>query len=173
MNRAAPDLPLRVGVFDTPAEADAAVDELLAAGFTTEQVTVICSRHAVQEHFARFEHQDPAGSKTPAAALTGGVLGAALGGLVAVAGAVTTGGAALLVAGGLAIWSGGVVGGLVGAMMTRGVEKELANFYDQAVAGGRILVAAEEADPQRRANLDVAARILASHGVEPMPLPES
>ena len=47
------------------------LDELLAAGFTTEQVTVICSRHAVQEHFARFEHQDPAGSKTPAAALTG------------------------------------------------------------------------------------------------------
>lgn len=165
--------PLRVGVFETTREADAAVAELLAAGFTVEQVTVICSQEAVQRHFVRFEHQDPSGTNTPAAALTGSVCGAALGGLAIVAGAATFGGAALLVAGGVALWSGAVAGGLIGAMMTRGVEKELADYYDQAVSQGRILVAAEEKDPQRAFMLDRAAEILSRRGVEPMPLAES
>lgn len=165
--------PLRVGVFDTTSEADAAVAELLAAGFTMEQVTVICSQEAVQRHFARFEHQDPAGSNTPAAALTGSVCGAALGGLAVLAGAATLGGAALLVAGGVALWSGGVVGGLVGAMMTRGVEKELADYYDQAVSQGRILVAAEEKNPRQAHMLGRATEILTRHGAESMPLAKS
>lgn len=165
--------PLRVGVFETTTEADVAVAELLAAGFTPDQVTVICSQEAVQRHFARFEHQDPAGTNTPAAAVVGSVCGAALGGLAVVAGAATFGGAALLVAGGVALWSGAVAGGLIGAMMTRGVEKELANYYDQAVSEGRILVAAEEKDPRRAFMLDRAVEILSRLGVEPVPLPES
>jgi hypothetical protein len=44
-----------------------------------------------------------------------------------IATAVTTGGMALWAAGPISAWAGGVVGGLVGAMMSRGVEKELAN----------------------------------------------
>ena len=56
--------------------------------------------------------------------------------------------------------------------MTRGVEKELANFYDQAVLRGQILVAAEQEDPSRRAMLDKAVAIFEEHGVETVPLPE-
>ena len=167
-----PKRPLRAGVFETVAEADKAVADLLAAGFTVEQTTVICSADAVQRHFKQYEHQDPAGKHTPAAALTGGAIGATLGGLAAVAGLATAGGAALLVGGGLALWTGGIVGGLVGAMMTRGFEKELANFYDQEVTRGRILVAVEETDPARAAMLDRASQIFAKHGVEPLPLDE-
>ena len=164
--------PIRVGVFDRSQEADQAVAELLAAGFAKEQITVICSEGAVQRHFQQFEHQDPAGTNTPAAALAGSALGATLGGLAAAAGAMTFGGVALLVTGGIALWGGGVVGGLVGAMMTRGVEKELANYYDQAVERGQILVAAEQHDPQSKATLERAAQILANHGVEPLSLRE-
>jgi len=164
--------PIRVGVFDSLQVADQAVAELLAAGFTKEQVTVVCSAEIVQRHFQQFEHQDPAGTNTPAATLAGGAIGAALGGLAAVAGAMTFGGAALLVAGGLALWGGGVVGGLVGAMMTRGVEKELANFYNQALEQGQILVAAEQHDPRSKASLERAAEIFATHGVDPLPLRE-
>src|SRR5947208_3210814 len=90
------ELPFRVGGFDTVTDADGAVDDLLAAGFTTDQITVVCSEESVKRHFARFEHQDPAGTETPGAAIAGGVCGAALGGLAAVAGAFTLGGAALL-----------------------------------------------------------------------------
>jgi len=163
--------PIRVGIFDSLAEADAVVNELLAAGFTKETVTVVCSEEAVKRHFAEFEHQDPAGTHTPAAAVTGGIFGATLGGLAAIAG-VATGGVSLLMGGGLAIWTGGVVGGLVGAMMTRGVEKELANFYNQAVTEGKILIAAEQEDPSRHALLEKADEIFARHGVHPVELPE-
>ena len=82
------------------------------------------------------------------------------------------GGIALLAAGGIALWGGGVGGGFVGAMMARGVEKELANYYDQAVAHGRILVAAEQEDPKLQAMLDRADDVFARHGVDPVPLPE-
>ncbi|MBI3840207.1 MAG: hypothetical protein HY288_19980 [Planctomycetia bacterium] len=166
--------PIRVGIFEAVQQADDAVDELRAAGFTKDQVTVICSEATVQRHFEQFEHQDPAGTNTPAAALTGGACGAALGGLAAVALAGTTslGGIALLAAGGIALWGGGVAGGLIGAMMTRGVEKELANYYDQAVTRGKILVAVEQEDHERQAMLDRAAEIFAKHGVHPLPLPE-
>ncbi|MEX0713629.1 MAG: hypothetical protein WD278_14825, partial [Pirellulales bacterium] len=75
-------------------------------------------------------------------------------------------------AGGLAAWTGGVVGGLVGAMMTRGVEKELADYYDQAVLKGRILVAAEVAGDEENASLAEAERVFREAGAEPVSLPE-
>ena len=60
--------------------------------------------------------------------------------------ASSTGGLGLLVFGPMFLSSacaGALVGGLVGAMTTRGIEKEIANYYDQAVVQGKILVAAE------------------------------
>jgi hypothetical protein len=164
--------PFRVGVFASLADADRAVAGLLDAGFTKDQITVLCSDKAREAHFRSFEHEQPAGSHTAAAAATGGAIGAALGGLTAIAGAAATGGVALLAAGGLAAWTGGVVGGLVGAMMTRGVERELADYYDQAVLKGRILVAAEAAGDEEKGSLAEAERVLREAGAEPVSLPE-
>lgn len=166
--------PIRVGIFDQPDDADTAIAELRAAGFSDDQITVISSEATVQRHFARFEHQDPAGTFTPAAAVTGGALGAGVAGLATLGFATLApvGGIVVLLVGGLALWTGGVFGGLVGAMMTRGVEKELANFYDQAVTRGKILVAAEQKDPARHPMLERAASIFAEHGIEPLPMEE-
>ncbi|HXT58681.1 MAG TPA: hypothetical protein VN699_08595 [Pirellulales bacterium] len=166
------ETPIRVGVFPTIEAADCDVDSLLKAGFTREQISVLCSDQATESHYRRFEHQDPAGTNTAAAAATGGAIGVALGGLAVLAGAVTTGGIGLLAAGGIAAWTGGIVGGLIGAMMTRGVERELANFYDQAVTRGKILVAAEDHSEAQRQRLAKAAKILADCGAEPISLPE-
>jgi len=77
-----------------------------------------------------------------------------------------------LAAGGASAWAGGIVGGLIGAMMTRGVEDELANFYDQAVVRGKILVAAEDRSERGPQTLAAAARVLEEAGAEPMPLGE-
>lgn len=164
--------PIRVGIFSTIRTADCAVDNLLKAGFTSHQISVVCSDQAVEEHFHRFEHEQPAGAHTATAVAVGGAIGAALGGLTVLAGAVTTAGMALLAAGGLAAWTGGIVGGLVGAMMTRGIEPELANYYDQAVTAGKILVAAEDHSEAQRQRLDCAARILSQCGAEPLALSE-
>ena len=164
--------PVRVGVFKTVDQADRAVGGLLLAGFTHEQITVICSDAAKERHFKEFEHQEPAGNYTPAAATAGGAIGAVLGGLTAIAGIVTTGGVGLLVAGAMLPWTGAVVGGLVGAMMTRGFEKEVADFYDQAVTAGKILGSVEEHDETRKAELQRAERIFAEAGAEPLELRE-
>lgn len=163
--------PVRAGLFATLQGADTAVRELLNAGFTKEEITVVCSDQHKERHFREFEHQDPAGTYTPKAALAGGAIGAVLGGLAAVAGFAGTGGAALLVAGGISFWTGGVFGGLVGAMMSRGVEKELANYYDQSVQRGMILVAVEDKSADH-ARLASAERVLKIAGAEPVALPE-
>jgi hypothetical protein len=160
------------GVFSNVEDATRAVHDLLAAGFSTEHVTVVCSDDTKERHFREFEHQDPAGTHTTSAAVVGGTIGAALGGLTVVAAAVATGGIALWAAGPITAWAGGVAGGLVGAMMTRGVEKELANFYQQAVLDGQILVAAEDHGPHHEEALARAAKILADAGAQPVPLRE-
>ncbi len=167
--------PLRVGVFSSVAEADRAVDNLLAAGFTKDQISVVCSDAAVERHFHEFEKQEPAGTYTPASAVGGGAIGAVLGGLAAVVGGIATGGIGLLATAGIAAWAGGVAGGLVGAMMSRGVEKELANYYQQAVIDGDILVAVEvdedsSATPGR--DLARASQVFIEAGAKPLKLSE-
>ena len=163
--------PFRTGIFSTIPAAENVVKQLLAAGFGSQQISVICSNDVVERHFAAFHHEDSAGEHTPAMAATGGAIGATLAGLSVLGASIATGGAALIVAGGLALVGGGVAGGLVGAMMTRGVEKEIADFYDQAVQKGKILVAVEieEGETQKVAAAD---RIIAEGGAEPLALRE-
>ena len=72
---------VRAGVFSTVTATEEAVSRLLAAGFTPPQITVICSDETKERHFREFEHQEQAGSNTPAAVATGGAIGATLGGL--------------------------------------------------------------------------------------------
>lgn len=163
--------PFRAGVFSSIPAADRVVAQLLAAGIRPEQLSVLCSDEAVERHFEAFHHEDPAGENTPAMAATGGAIGATIGGLTAAAIGVATGGVALLAAGGLALMAGGVAGGLVGAMMTRGVEKEIADYYDQAVQNGKILIAVE-VDGDESEKLAIAERIIAQGGAEPLALRE-
>jgi hypothetical protein len=57
-------------------------------------------------------------------------------------------------------------------MMTRGVERELANFYDQAITAGKILVAVDTGDPPDLPRLNQAEKVLQEAGAEPIALPE-
>ena len=164
------DRPVRARVFSSVATAKEAVRRLLVAGFSREQITVICSDENKERFFREFELQQPAGANTPAAAAVGGTIGASLGGVAAGAVGLATGGLPLIGAAGIGIWAGGVLGGFLGAMATRGIEKEAADFYDQAVAEGKLLVAVEEHDA--RPALSAAEQVLAEAGAEPLPLPE-
>ncbi len=164
--------PLEVGIFDSVDDARRAVRGLLDVGFSNEQITVVCSDETKERYFTEFEHQEPAGTYTPGATIAGATIGALLGGLTVVASAIVTGGVALWAAGPISAWAGGVAGGLVGAMMTRGVEKELANFYQQAVVSGQILVAAEDHGVNSSEMLAKAAKVLAESGAQPLPMRE-
>lgn len=165
------ETPVRVGIFNTIHGANIAVQDLLEAGFTKDQITVICSDETIKEVFHEFEHQRPAGSNTKFATATGSVIGITLiGGLTSIA-AVTTGGVGVLAAGGILSCMGGVLGGFIGAMMTQGIDKELAIYYDQAVEHGKILVAAQDTSEHQDDRLIVAEQVLARAGAEPVELP--
>src|SRR3954467_131177 len=102
---------LEAGIFDTVDAARRAVHGLHQAGFTNEHITVVCSDETKERYFSEFEHQDPAGTYTPAATIAGGTIGALLGGLTVVVSAIATGGVALWAAGPITAWAGGVAGG--------------------------------------------------------------
>ena len=164
--------PVRVGIFSTVVQAAHAVQGLLDAGFSKEHISVVCADHAKEAFFKEYEHDQPAGSTTAAAAGTGAVIGGIAAGLVAVAGVATTGGVALVVLGPLFAGSGAAVGSFVGAMMSRGVEHEVANYYDQALPKGDILVAAEIEAGGDATMLDRAERVFEAAGAHPIALPK-
>ncbi len=164
--------PVRAAVFATPVAAQRAIDALLALGFTQREITVVSSDESKERYFRIYEHQQQAGTSAPAAAAVGGAIGATLFGLSAVAASFATGGVPLAIAGGWAVLTGGVAGGFLGAMLTRGIEKEAANYYDQAVAQGKLLVAVEVHGGDSGRRLTLAEQILAREGEKPVPLPE-
>jgi hypothetical protein len=164
-----------VGVYPSPVAAETAVSRLLAAGFEKEAISVIlpaASDEHSAEHFQGVEvHGTPRGHMRRGAA-TGGAIGGLLGGIVAVVAAGATGGAALLVVGELlaGLATGGIAGGFVGAMTARGVEPDLADYYEQAVRRGRTLVAVETGAADGPATARAEA-VLADAGAEPVELP--
>jgi hypothetical protein len=165
---------VHVGVFDNIPQADRAVQELVDAGFPKQQITVICPS-CTHEKYQEFHKSEPAGSHAGASAAAGGAVGALLGGLVAVAGVVASGGTALLVAGPLLAGSGGgaLFGGFVGAMMSRGLDHEVADFYDQALQKNQVLVAVELSEDVSPEQLAAADRIFAAVGTEHVTLQKS
>jgi uncharacterized protein YcfJ len=158
--------PVRAAVFKSLAKADHAVAMLVEAGFSKDQITVVCPT-CTTEKYDDYQKREPAGAHVKQGAMGGGAIGLMLGGLVALAG---TG---LLVAGPLLAGIGAIAGGFVGAMLTRGMEPEASNFYDQALKRGDILVAVECIHAKDvGACLAQAEQILAHEGSRPIPLPE-
>jgi hypothetical protein len=165
------DLPIRAGVFENEPAADRAVTGLLTAGFHKDRISVVTSltlpNHAEHED---VESVDPAGSHTSGAVALGGAIGSVLGGLTAAVGIVATGGVGLLIVGPLIMGAatGGMAGGFVGAMITRGFEPEIADFYDQALQKGLVLVAVEASD--EGPPLDSADAVFESSGAVSIPM---
>lgn len=172
MNHTADEQRVRVGVFDTVGAADAAIGALLRSGFTRDQLSVICSDEVKREHFHAVDTSATTGEHSAGGAVTGSAVGAAVAGALAVTGLSTGAGVLVVMAGGVLLAAGAAVGGLVGAMMARGLTKEAANYYDQAVTDGKILVVVEDASDEYERNLVKAEQALTSAGSTPVPLPE-
>jgi hypothetical protein len=165
------DVPIRAGVFNNSQAVDGVIMELTKNGFRRDQITVVCNAESQKRHFAEFEHQQSAGTFTPGATVVGGTLGATLVGISAVVAGAIFGGIPLIVFAGAGAATGGMVGSFIGAMMTRGFEQEAANFYNQAVLSGKILVTVEDTSPEQEQKLAIASRIIMAAGALPMELP--
>jgi hypothetical protein len=160
-----------VGVFSTLKDAESAVKSLQVLGLTRQDITVISSNEVVKEYFEQYRPDvDPEDWKR--AAMLGGTTGAVLAGLTSVAALATGAGIPILLAGGLASFiTGGVVGGLAGAMTERGFETEAADYFELAVADGKTLVAVDlSSRPNRESLRSDVSRVLEQSGSEPVGL---
>ena len=147
------------GAFDTIAEADRAIRQLLAAGFSKDQLAVVCPAK-FKDHFLPAVPQSDAPAVEAGEALaTGGAVGATLGGLV-LAATVLTGGVGGLAAAGVLIGGGAIAGGYSNLIISKGYELEADDSYKRAVERGQIVVGVEVRDEDGGARLAEAHRIL-------------
>lgn len=161
------------GIFASRASAEAAVDQLTAAGFSTQDVSFLMSGMDGSNE-AGTERNTKADASAGVA--VGGVVGGTLG-LLAGIGAVAIPGAGPLIAAGPIVASlaglgvGGAVGGLVGALVGLGIPEYEAKLYDGRVMEGEVLlsihcVRCEEVSDARAILTTVGAVDIASFGEE-------
>jgi hypothetical protein len=153
------------GVFNESFKATQAIDRLHAAGFTTDEISVLTSESTSDHAFAV-----KTGSKVgEGAAIGAGLGGAALAiaaGLTAV-GVVASGGLGLVAAGPIVAalagaGAGGAAGGFIGGLIGLGVPEHEAKYYEGIISKGGVLVGVK-ADSDRRA---VAKTIFKECGAE-------
>jgi hypothetical protein len=131
-------------IFRTRAAAESAVDQLIAAGFTNQDVSVLMSDQTGSKDFAAEKN-----TKAPEGTATGVGVGGAIGGtlgLLAGIGALAIPGVGPLIAAGpimgalAGLGVGGTVGGLVGALVGMGIPEYEAKRYEGRVKDGGVLV---------------------------------
>lgn len=155
-----------VGVFETAETMQAAIDELLRTGFDRAELSLLAATEAVEDKLGHVYRKvaevedDPEVPRTcyVAPESIGEAEGALAGGLlyvgaVAAAGAiVASGGALAVVIAGAAIAGG--VGGLIGAVLARLIDKHQARLLHEHLDRGGLLlwVRTRDADHEARAS---------------------
>jgi hypothetical protein len=132
------------GIYRTRTDVENAVDQLVASGFRTEDISVLLQDNTGTKDFAHEKHtKAPEGTTTGVVA--GGVIGGTLG-LLAGIGALAIPGVGPFIAAGpimgtlAGLGSGGVVGGLIGALVGMGIPEFEAKRYEGRIKEGGILL---------------------------------
>lgn len=149
---------IRVGVFSSLVPAQNAVSKLIEAGFSPEEITVVCSGEAQQNYFRQFRSTSD-DNEAHGEVSRGAAIGATVGGVSAVALGVVTGVVPLVVAGIAGAAGGSPMGGFLGIMTSKEVKDDFLNSCHEQVLAGKILVAAEDHGKTRDAKLARAAEI--------------
>ena len=151
----------------TEAQAIRIVDQLKAAGFSHNDISVLFPDKAGTRDFAHEQHtKAPEGAA--AGAGTGGVLGGTLGWLVGI-GALAIPGLGPFIAAGpiMAALSGAAagaaLGGLAGALIGLGIPEYEAKRYEGKVKEGNLLISVHTEDSTERAR---ARQIFEQEGAE-------
>ena len=132
------------GIYPNNSAAERAVDQLIAAGFSNQDVSVLMSDRQGAKDFAAEKN-----TKAPEGATTGVGVGGAVGGtlgLLAGIGALAIPGVGPLIAAGpimgalAGLGVGGAVGGIVGALVGLGIPEYEAKRYAGRVKDGGVLL---------------------------------
>jgi hypothetical protein len=132
------------GIYKSSAEAERAVDRIIAAGFSNNDISVLLPDTQSSKEFAH-EKNTKAPEGTATGATTGGVVGGTLG-LLAGIGALAIPGVGPFIAAGpimaalAGVGVGGAVGGLIGALVGMGIPEYEAKRYEGRVKNGGVLL---------------------------------
>jgi len=135
-------------------QATRIVDDLKAAGFSNNDVSVLLPDRAGSRDFAHEHHtKAPEGAATGAVA--GGVTAGVLGWLVGIGTLAIPGVGPLIAAGPImaalgGVAAGGAVGGLAGALVGFGIPEYEAKQYEGKIKNGNILISVHADDSRQR-----------------------
>ncbi len=168
------------GIYKTRSEAEQAVDRLMVAGFSNNDISVLLPDNTSSREFAH-EKSTKAPEGTATGVATGGVVGGTLG-LLAGIGALAIPGVGPLIAAGpimgalAGLGVGGAVGGLIGALVGMGIPEYEAKRYEGRIKEGGILLSVhcDTSDEISRAKdilkqtgaEDIASSGESTHGVD-------
>jgi hypothetical protein len=144
------------------------VRRLHDAGFTWEEITVICSDEKKEELFPEKTQKAPTGSLDNEALNVAGAGLLGLGTVAVAAALLSTAGTAVMIIGAFAGIA--AAGTFTSLMATRGFESEATDYYEQAVQEGKILVAVEVSGSDAEARRARAAEIISAAGADVLPL---
>jgi hypothetical protein len=155
------------GIYTGTVPAERAVNQLVAAGFSQNDISALLPDSQSTREFAH-EKNTKAPEGTTAGVTTGGVVGGTLG-LLAGIGALAIPGVGPLIAAGpimaalAGVGVGGAVGGLIGALVGMGIPEYEAKRYEGRIKDGGVLVSVhcDTSDEIKRAEA-----ILKSTGAE-------
>jgi hypothetical protein len=137
-------------VYDSYAQARAAVDAVERAGVPASDVSLVANKY-VSAEYADVDDVSNTGKGAGTGAGVGGVLGGGAGllaglGLLAIPGLGPVVAAGWLAATAVGAAAGAATGGIVGALVGAGTDPEHANVYSEAVRRGGTLVTARVRD---------------------------
>lgn len=128
-------------------QADVLVDRLVAAGFASQDVSVLLPSRRASTHFAE-QHRTRAPGASAEGIGAGGLVGGALGLLAGLGALAIPGLGPLVAAGPLAVGLGSAatvatVGGLAGHLVGMGIPEIEAKLYERKLQGGDIVVSVQ------------------------------
>jgi hypothetical protein len=132
------------GIYRTEQQAERTVDDLLAAGFSNDDISVLLPDNKGTKDFAH-DKSTKAPEGTTVGVTTGGAIGGALG-LLAGIGALAIPGVGPFIAAGpimaalAGLGVGGAVGGLIGALVGMGIPEYEAKRYEGHIKAGGVLL---------------------------------
>jgi hypothetical protein len=145
-----------VGLFDDRDDAHNAVQDLMAAGFSRDKISLVATDPSGEYQKYSVDAEGNLAGEGAAAGLTSGAVVGGLLGLLIGAGAIFFPPAGVLVAGPIAglitgAAAGAATGGILGALIGLGIPKEHAETYAEGVrrGGTLITVTTDESEVQR------------------------
>lgn len=156
-----------VCTLDNRTQAEDAIRQLTAAGFGTNDISVLMSDAEGTKEFAH-QHNTKAPEGAIGGAAAGGVLGGGLGLLIGLGALAIPGLGAFIAAGPLlaalsGAAAGGVVGGVTGALVGLGIPEIEAKVYEGKLSSGNLLMSVHTDNAEERTR---AETLLKSLGAE-------